>query len=810
MLFKICTVTMFALALLLVGASLTMAQTPGDHVVYLDSVEAGPGEEVIVNVNLANPQPLSSMSVPIIYDSDVLILEDVNFSGSRAEHFSSRIISPEKVIDINGHFVVAFIQYLEDPVPAGDGMIFSLRFHLSDSASKGSTMLIDSLFYPPGGTMELRTADSLIKIKPAFVAGKVTIGEKNRAPVFANLPEQYVEEGDSLKLTVEVMDLDQDSVAIALTSKPTGSKYVDHGDGTATVTWVPEYLGPNSSDGSPATFSFWASDGNLATTQQVNVIVLNKNRRPAITAPEQLAIEAGDLLEFDLSAVDPDFESVAWTWNGLPSGATFDGKNPGQFSWTSNITDSGSFALEFVAIDPLGLADTVDIPLAVNPIALYTLSLDSVTGFPGEEVDYVINLDNKLPIAGFNILFNYDPTAFQYLSLTNVGTRTEDFEYFAVTPNDKAVTGNVRVIGVADIGSGSGMLPVGDGPIATGSFVTSANLDYAGLSLPFPFRYQDSPINNDNTLTDSSGARINQEEIVYVNGELAIHDVGEIIVGDINLNGLAAEIGDVIYFTNYFINPILYSFSPLQYANSDVNGDNVVATVSDLVALVNWLVDGSSHVPARVGSSVFRAEVDCVEGPNDVLVACRSDVELGGVLIEFESEIELDDNNLINQSPGMTMVSHRSGTTYRVILYSLQGDRIPSGNSELLRTVGTDEITIKKIEMGSGEGWPVEVALAAASALPSNYTLNQNYPNPFNPETRIDFSLPVAGEVELTVLNVLGQRVVTLAGGYLPAGNHTVVWNGTDAAGNTVASGIYLYRLKANDKSFTRKMLMLK
>ena len=94
--------------------------------------------------------------------------------------------------------------------------------------------------------------------------------------------------------------------------------------------------------------------------------------------------------------------------------------------------------------------------------------------------------------------------------------------------------------------------------------------------------------------------------------------------------------------------------------------------------------------------------------------------------------------------------------------------------------------------------------------LPDTYRLGQNYPNPFNPSTTIDFSIPTAGEVRLEVINVLGQRVATLVDGSLAAGEHTVVWNGTNAAGVNVASGIYFYRLLVEGFATSKKMLLLR
>ncbi len=99
---------------------------------------------------------------------------------------------------------------------------------------------------------------------------------------------------------------------------------------------------------------------------------------------------------------------------------------------------------------------------------------------------------------------------------------------------------------------------------------------------------------------------------------------------------------------------------------------------------------------------------------------------------------------------------------------------------------------------------------AGAGLVPDHYALNQNYPNPFNPTTDISFSLPVAGKVTLDIYNVLGQKVTTLVDGYFDAGEHTVVWDGTDANHNPVSSGIYLYRLQAGDFSDTKKMMLVK
>jgi flagellar hook assembly protein FlgD len=94
--------------------------------------------------------------------------------------------------------------------------------------------------------------------------------------------------------------------------------------------------------------------------------------------------------------------------------------------------------------------------------------------------------------------------------------------------------------------------------------------------------------------------------------------------------------------------------------------------------------------------------------------------------------------------------------------------------------------------------------------VPGVFALKQNYPNPFNPTTTIEFSLEKAMHIELTVYNVIGQKVRTLANQYLSIGNHVLEWDGTDEEGRTVSSGIYFYRLTTDDYARTRKMVLTK
>jgi hypothetical protein len=92
-----------------------------------------------------------------------------------------------------------------------------------------------------------------------------------------------------------------------------------------------------------------------------------------------------------------------------------------------------------------------------------------------------------------------------------------------------------------------------------------------------------------------------------------------------------------------------------------------------------------------------------------------------------------------------------------------------------------------------------------SNILPTGFTLSQNFPNPFNPTTNIEYSIPINGQVSLVVYNTLGQVVTTLFDGIQRAGTYQATFNGSG-----LASGIYLYRLKAGNVSITRKFVLMK
>ncbi|MEW6050862.1 MAG: cohesin domain-containing protein [Candidatus Zixiibacteriota bacterium] len=776
--------------------------------VYIDSLTAYPGQDVNVRVNLRNDELLSSLAVPLAYDTSTLSLTAISFVGSRCEYIQSKIISPSSVPAIVGHFVVSVVKLAEAPVPVGDGMIFTLQFRVSSSAVPGQVLVIDSQFMAPGGELVLTENTTSTSIRPAFKAGKIVVIPVNRAPQFVPSLEPTVAEGDSLKFSIQTTDPDLDNLTLTCLTKPTGAVFTPGTNGSGLLTWMPDFLGPNSSAGSPFRCTFRVSDGALSVDKDVFVTVTNKNRNPVITAPLSQSVKAGQNLSFGLSVYEPDFESVTWLVLNQPSGSTLTGSNPATFSWTPGITDSGLKTVDFVVSDPGGLTDTARVQIQVERATLYTLSLDTVAVDPGQLVDVTVLLQNELPVSAFNLLISYDPAVLTFMTATKTGTRVEYFESYTVTNNDGGFAGRLRIIGsAAAVGVGT-PLGVGTGSVTTISFRAANSIDYAGMGIPVRFVFFDTPVYNDNTMKDSVGVKIPQTGIAYTNGLVMINSIGVVRIGDINLNGIPFEIADAVNFTNHFMNPTAYPFDALQFANSDVNGDGYVATVADLVRLINVIVQGLEALKP-VETSPLEARVCCSAGADACVLSYDASFAVGAIYLEYQGSADL-----VSQFPAisnMTTEVRQDGSVTRVLIYSLEGHAMPAGMHDILSMAGVSLSEITRVDMAGADGRYVNVTMSSGTSnVPSTFVLGQNYPNPFNPETTISFALPQSGRITLTVFDLLGRTVRTVADGDYAAGNHTVVWDGRDERGESVGSGVYFYRLETPAGNETRKMMLLK
>jgi len=158
-----------------------------------------------------------------------------------------------------------------------------------------------------------------------------------------------------------------------------------------------------------------------------------------------------------------------------------------------------------------------------------------------------------------------------------------------------------------------------------------------------------------------------------------------------------------------------------------------------------------------------------------------------------------------------SLAFHADNGELTIIVYSLDARSLQLDNVTVPFEVTGDvqSLAFGDVILAGSNGQTIAADVEAISLksdlVPQGFALGQNYPNPFNPETQIAFSLPHNSKVELSVYNVLGQKIATLVNTEMAAGLHTVTWS----AGNA-PTGVYFYTISAGDYTATKQMVLLK
>ena len=231
---------------------------------------------------------------------------------------------------------------------------------------------------------------------------------------------------------------------------------------------------------------------------------------------------------------------------------------------------------------------------------------------------------------------------------------------------------------------------------------------------------------------------------------------------------------------------------------------SIVLRSTDYYGLALWRLDASG-VLAR------HSLLDWKVLPTHAATA--SDLNGDGVL-----DVAMVAGNLSIGSPALLVwLGQRNGAPVFEGYYPLPGE----GNQVLASDVNGDgdtDLVVLGTNLASGlggvfvlinQGTPT-TAVAAEVATPTAFSLGANYPNPFNPATTIPLVVPAgARNVDLTIYNVLGQPMRRVWTGPLAAGEHRLTWDGRDAQGQPVATGVYVYRVQVDGQTRTRKMVKL-
>jgi len=231
--------------------------------------------------------------------------------------------------------------------------------------------------------------------------------------------------------------------------------------------------------------------------------------------------------------------------------------------------------------------------------------------------------------------------------------------------------------------------------------------------------------------------------------------------------------------------------------------------VMQLIRLRDVTGDGVDEIVAPL---LLRG-VYCINGANGNIVwSLPTGNTMGAAAISDLNNDDVDDVVLAVQNQGTMIVRGQDGVQLALYPTGTQQARevavVPDidGNSSLEIIMGGQQGNVALISGGDlltsvGEG---------AKEISQMFEMEQNYPNPFNPTTTIQISMPSQADLTLAVFDVLGRQVKSFAYERVPAGVHSIVWDGTNAVGMPVASGAYFYQARSGDRVLSKRMIMLR
>ncbi len=489
-----------------------------------------------------------------------------------------------------------------------------------------------------------------------------------------------------------------------------------------------------------------------------------------------------------------------------------------------------------------------------------------------QEVVVNIVAETSERIGGYDMLISYDQSALAFL-FADIGSGVSDWEYFTFRQGPfgscggACPSGLLRLVAIADINDGGNHPPDSafepQGVLVTLKFRIANDQSLGNQFVPVSFYWLDC---GDNAFSDPGGdnlfidSRIFNPEnkliwdefddalfpessrptglgaadascpiggkaqpsrcVDFVNGGVCIIDPDVIDDrGDINLNGLAYEVADAVVYTNYFVagtEAFIFSVAG-QTAASDINADGATLTVADLVHLVRVLIGDAAPIP-RLAYHNNEPTVSLVREKSGYTITSDADIAFGAAVLTFNYEGAAPESITLGEDANnMDLMYRIEEGVIRVLVHEspseASGETIASGKSSLLTVnlpAGYEgDLQLVSAEFSDVQGWQVVHGRIVEKVIPTTFALSQNYPNPFNPTTIIELALPVRSIWSVTVYNMLGQTVRKLTGEDDP-GVILVEWDGKSEGGGSVASGVYLYSVKAGGFAATKKMLLLK
>ncbi|MBD3333096.1 T9SS type A sorting domain-containing protein [candidate division GN15 bacterium] len=840
------------------GSQTVLRGQSGTLNITVDSPDPVGGFELLFEVATSSGDAfLSSMSVD--WDPAFDVLQHRYIDLSDVDNASPDVVR-----------MAAFVADDTDgTLAAGQTVVAQLDF--TANASCGGTVDVNGITMEVGNTCDNTSCattamtqfigvDGLVKTPAALGGTIVTI--ENAAPTIDPIADEPAHHwGTQFTTTATADDDDLQYGYEVLEFSVDGPDGMTINSETGYISWTPTAQQMRDACEYSAEVTVTDSCGASATT---SFTVYLWNDAPEITCPTEVNNNVwgyevtGSVSAVDtVSAPDPGPAPLMYYVVSFNGPGTIDLEaGTGEWSWQTEEDPAylGDFELCIGVTDGAAIgcggetnpnnADTCCVQIHVVSTADIVIEKTHNTYQNHEETVTIWTQDGLMPMGGYDFLISYDASA---LALTSVepGDLILDcgWEYFEYRQGANGNCGSgcpsgmLRIVAIAEINNGMNH-PDCFGPtdmdplsLAYMKFLVTDDRTFECQYVPISFFWLDC---GDNAISSVSGDTLFIDRAIYTYDttmtNLVWHEEDDVMFpesdripnvgapddpclvnepgkplplrvldfwnggidiicadsidarGDINLNGQANEIADAVLFSNYFVYGLgVFTVNTEgQIAASDVNADGLTLSVADLVYQIRVIVGDA--VPYAKLSSPLDVDYTVNDGVMTVLNA-----DLGGALVTVAGNVvpELRADN-------MEIKYNFDGENTRILIWSPQGE---SFDGEFLAVDGE----ILDVELATADG-----RVAKGTDVPMNFELAQNYPNPFNPTTTISFTLPSPSDYTLTVYNVNGQ-VVKQFEGSANTGTTSVVWDANDQA-----SGIYFYRLSADSRTTTKKMVLLK
>lgn len=671
----------------------------------------------------------------------------------------------------------------------------------------------------------------------------------NRAPFLLPIDTQMVAEGASLSLDIIASDPDGDTVLITAQNVPVpNGSFTDNQNNTGRFRF-----NPDTSQAGFYDVTFIVSDSSLAIpdfgadTMVVTIQVTDNTGAPVLDLIGPREVVEGQVLEFPIHAVDPDgFTPQLWYDSlKLPRDTGevrfVDSANGyGSFWFKPKFWRQGQYSVGFYSGDGaytdsetviITVTDAGDQRPVINPVPPDSVIEGDTLRFTLAAYDPDDSTQTPLAIRMDTVSIpdhvGFDDSAciFTFAPDCRQGTAVYDFLFFA--GEGEMIDTEIVPVTVVDTGNwlpslimGPAVTTIAEGRLTAIEFVGG---DCEGGPLEFwltPPPESDSLKGNVWFIVadDSVSARF-EFRPDYTQAGSYLFDVHLSDGTDTQVKQFSITVTDVP-------------------ANANDPGEADTLRSPDMT----WNGAGTLAIPITIANDSFISAAITGFRWYDPDFVCDS-IVLGPILdnafyktsmifpesLFFEAEFIFFDSQYIQPPGGLYFTAYFTNTGSWGVGSVFQYDSVKIGSRKDFVFDGT--LKGKPPLAAPGESFSVANHLSTSTytplvllglvhagvavddtppTMPTRAEMEQNFPNPFNPQTTIHFTLTRRESVRIFVFNILGQRVATLADREYDAGRHSVTWDGRDESGRPAASGIYLYQIKSEQLTTSRKMILLR